>query len=61
LLTYVEEHHSELDAPDPPNSRQVIQEAYQPLMDQVLYGQLPVEDAAKQFREQANALLSANQ
>lgn len=61
LLTYVEEHHSELDAPDPPNSRQVIQEAYLPLMDQVLYGQLSVEDAAKQFREQANALLSANQ
>jgi multiple sugar transport system substrate-binding protein len=61
LLAYVEEHHSELDAPDPPNSRQVIQEAYLPIMDQVLYGQLSVEDGAKQFREQANALLSANQ
>lgn len=60
LLAYVEEHHSELDAPDPPNSRQVIDEAYVPLMDQVLYGQMSPEDAAKQFREQANALLSAN-
>ncbi len=60
LLAYVEEHHSELDAPDPPNSRQVIDEAYVPLMDQVLYGQMSPEDAAKQFREQANALLAAN-
>ena len=60
LLAYVEQHHSELDAPDPPNSRQVIDEVYVPLMDQVLYGQLPAEDAAKQFREQANALLAAN-
>ncbi len=61
LLAYVEEHHSELDAPDPPNSRQVIQEVYTPLMDQILYGQLSPEEAAPQFREQANALLSANQ
>lgn len=61
LLAYVEEHHSELDAPDPPNSRQVIDEVYVPLMDQVLYGQMSPEDAAKQFREQANAILSANQ
>jgi multiple sugar transport system substrate-binding protein len=61
LLEYVEEHHSELDAPDPPNSRQVVDEVYAPLMDQVLYGQLSPEDAAPQFREQANALLSQNQ
>ncbi len=61
LLAYVEDHHSELDAPDPPNSRQVIQEVYTPLVDEVLYGRMSVEDAAKQFREQANGLLSANQ
>ncbi|HEY0603775.1 MAG TPA: extracellular solute-binding protein [Herpetosiphonaceae bacterium] len=61
LLAYVEQHHSDLDAPDPPNSRQVIDEAYAPLMDQVLYGQMSPEDAAPQFREQANAILSANQ
>ena len=61
LLAYVEQNHSELDAPDPPNSRQVIDEVYVPLMDQVLYGQMSPEDAAKQFREQANAILSANQ
>lgn len=61
LLAYVEQHHSELDAPDPPNSRQVIDEVYAPLMDQVLYGQMSPEDAAKQFREQANAILSENQ
>lgn len=61
LLAYVEKNFSKLDAPDPPNSRQVIQEVYTPLMDQVLYGQMKPEDAAKQFREQANALLSANQ
>lgn len=60
LLAYVEEHHSELDAPDPPNSRQVIDEVYTPLMDQVLYGRMAPEEAAKQFREQANALLAAN-
>jgi len=60
LLAYVEQHHSELDAPDPPNSRQVIQEAYTPLMDQILYGLLSPEEGAKQFREQANALLAAN-
>jgi multiple sugar transport system substrate-binding protein len=61
LLAYIEGHHSELDAPDPPNSRQVVNEVYIPLMDQVLYGQMSPEDAAKQFREQANALLSQNQ
>jgi len=61
LLAYIEEHHSELDAPDPPNSRQVIDEVYVPIMDQMLYGQMSPEDGAKQFREQANAILGANQ
>jgi ABC-type glycerol-3-phosphate transport system substrate-binding protein len=30
-------------------------------MDQVLYGQMSPEEAAQQFREQANALLAQNQ
>jgi multiple sugar transport system substrate-binding protein len=61
FIGYVEEHHSELDAPDPPNSRQVVEEVYRPLMDEILYGRLSPEEAAPQFRQQANDLLAANQ
>jgi multiple sugar transport system substrate-binding protein len=61
FIAYIEEHHSELDAPDPPNSRQVIDDVYVPIMNEVLYARMSPEDGATQFREQANAILGANQ
>lgn len=60
LVATVGENPGRLDPPDPPGSAQVINDVYTPLMDQVLYGKLSPEDAAKQFREQANAILAKN-
>jgi multiple sugar transport system substrate-binding protein len=60
LVSLVEKNPSPLDPPDPPGLSEITSKAYMPLMDQVLYGQLSPEDAAKQFREQANAILAKN-
>lgn len=46
--------------PDPPGATDVINNVYKPLIDQVLFGQLSPEQAAKQLREQANAILAKN-
>jgi multiple sugar transport system substrate-binding protein len=58
LVSLVEKNGSPLDPPDPAGHSQVISKVYTPLMEQVLYGQLSPEDAAKQFREQASAILA---
>jgi len=60
LVSLVEKNPSPLDPPDPAGHSEVLSKAYTPLMDQVLYGQLAPEEAAKQFREQANAILGKN-
>lgn len=60
LVSLVEQNGSPIDPPDPPKHSEVISDVYTPLMDQMLYGQLAPEDAAKQFREQASALLASN-
>ncbi len=60
LVSLVEKNPSPLDPPDPPGQNEVVTKVYEPLMDQVLYGRMSPEDAAKQFREQANAILAKN-
>ncbi|WP_026370591.1 ABC transporter substrate-binding protein [Kallotenue papyrolyticum] len=60
IVAKVGEDPSPLDPPDPPGSVEVIDNVYVPLMDQVLYGQIAPEGAAKQFRDQANAILARN-
>ncbi len=60
LVALVEKNPSPLDPPDPAGHSEVISKVYTPLMDQVLYGQLSAEEAAKQFREGADAILAKN-
>jgi multiple sugar transport system substrate-binding protein len=60
LVSQVEKNPSPLDPPDPPGLSEITNKAYTPLMDQVLYGKISPEDAAKQFRDQANAILAKN-
>src|SRR6266545_4732644 len=60
LVSLVEKNPSPLDPPDPPGQNEVVTKVYEPLLDQVLYGRMSPEDAAKQFREQANAILAKN-
>jgi len=60
LVALVEKNPSPLDPPDPAGHSEVISKVYTPLMDQVLYGQLAPEEAAKQFREGADAILAKN-
>ena len=45
---------------DPPGATDVINNVYKPLIDQVLFEQLPPDQAAKQLRDQANAILAKN-
>ena len=61
VVSLVEEQGSPLDPADPPGHTEIVSEVYVPLMDQMLYGQISPEEAATQFREQANAILSQNQ
>ncbi len=54
-----EENSSAFDGPDPVGAGQVI-ELLDNLSEQMNYGQLKVEDAAKEFRQQADGILSQN-
>jgi pectin-derived oligosaccharide transport system substrate-binding protein len=59
FISLVEQHSSPIPPPDPPAEPKIISDAYNPIVDQILYGQITPEEGAKLFREQATALLTA--
>ncbi|MDQ0232534.1 ABC transporter substrate-binding protein [Metabacillus malikii] len=58
-VEWAEQNSSEFDGPDPIGAGEVI-EMLDNLSEQMSYGQLEVKDAAKQFRQQAESILSQN-
>ncbi|WP_299090792.1 sugar ABC transporter substrate-binding protein [uncultured Metabacillus sp.] len=58
-VAWAEQNSSPFDGPDPIGAGEVI-ELLDSLSEQMNYGQLKVEDAAKQFRQQAESILSQN-
>ncbi|MGM0875782.1 MAG: ABC transporter substrate-binding protein [Bacillota bacterium] len=58
-VEWAEQNSSEFDGPDPIGAGEII-ELLDSLSEQMNYGQLKVEDAAKQFRQQAESILSQN-
>ena len=54
----MQKNGSPLDPPDPAGHTEIVNKVYTPIMDEVLYGRMTPEDAAKQFREQASAILA---
>ncbi|MBV9786678.1 MAG: sugar ABC transporter substrate-binding protein [Chloroflexi bacterium] len=48
-----------INPPDPAAHSKILSDVYNPLIDQLLYGELTPEAAAKQFREQATPLLAS--
>lgn len=59
-ISLVEQHSTPIDPPDPPSAGDVLSNNFNPIVEQVLYGKITPEDGAKQFREQANAVLVKN-
>lgn len=59
-VEWAEQNSSAFDGPDPTGAGEVI-ELLDNLAEQMAFGQLKVEDAAKQFRQQAESILSQNQ
>lgn len=47
-----------IDPPDPAAHAKLLADVYNPLIDQLLYGEISPEEAATQFREQATAVLA---
>ena len=58
-VEWAEANSSSFDGPDPVGSGEII-ETLDNLAEQMAYGNIKVEDAAKQFREQANNVLAQN-
>ncbi|MCC3355886.1 ABC transporter substrate-binding protein [Bacillus sp. REN16] len=58
-IEWADGNSSSFDGPDPVGAGEVI-ETLDALSEQMNYGQLKVEDAAKQFRQQAESVLSQN-
>ncbi|MFC4321513.1 ABC transporter substrate-binding protein [Litchfieldia salsa] len=58
-VAWAEQNSSEFDGPDPIGAGEII-ETLDLLSEQMSYGQLSPEDAAKQFRQQAESILSQN-
>jgi multiple sugar transport system substrate-binding protein len=58
-IEYIAAHSKPIDPPAPKGASKVS-DLFDRLQMQIAYGQLTPEDAAKQFREQANQILSNN-
>jgi len=58
-VEWAEGNSSDFDGPDPVGAGEVI-ETLDSLAEQMAYGNLSVKDAAKQFRQQAESVLSQN-
>lgn len=58
-IDYVQKHSRQIDPPAPKGGSKVS-DLLTRLQDQVLYGQMSPQDAAKQFRNEAASILSAN-
>lgn len=58
-VEWAEGNSSTFDGPDPVGAGEII-ETLDSLAEQMAYGNLKVEDAAKQFRQQAESVLSQN-
>ncbi|MDB5084739.1 MAG: sugar transporter substrate-binding protein, partial [Bacilli bacterium] len=59
-IEYVQKHSRAIDPASPKNASKVANDLFPRIQDAVLYGQMTPADAAKQFREQANQILSSN-
>ncbi len=49
-----------INPPDPAAHAKILADVYNPLIDQLLYGEINAEQAAAQFREQATAVLAGS-
>jgi multiple sugar transport system substrate-binding protein len=58
-VSWAQENSSPMDPPDPVGTAEIIQ-LFMTLTEQMDFQQLTPEDAAKQFREEANAILGKN-
>jgi multiple sugar transport system substrate-binding protein len=57
-ISEVEGVAAPIDPPDPAVHAKILADVYNPLIDQLLYGEISAEEAAAQFREQATAVLA---
>ena len=57
-LGEVEAVAAPINPPDPAAHAKILADVYNPLIDQLLYGEITAEEAAAQFREQATAVLA---
>jgi multiple sugar transport system substrate-binding protein len=61
VFSYISEIESvaaPINPPDPAAHAKILADVYNPLIDQLLYGELSAAEAAAQFREQATAVLA---
>jgi multiple sugar transport system substrate-binding protein len=56
-IDIAEQHSSPIDPPDPPKHNNIMQNIYDQLAEQVLYGDISPEVAAEEFRFQAESIL----
>lgn len=59
-IDVAEQYSSPIDPPDPPGHNNIMQNVYDQLAEQVLYEYITPEQAAKEFRRQAEAILKSN-
>ncbi|KAB8141188.1 extracellular solute-binding protein [Chloroflexia bacterium SDU3-3] len=57
-IAEVEAVAAPINPPDPPTHAKIVAEVYNPLIDQLLYGEISAEDAAAQLRTQVSAILA---
>lgn len=58
-ISEVEKVAAPVDPPDPPVHGKLLADVYNPLIDQLLYGELSPEEAAAQLRDQATTILAS--
>lgn len=57
-ISEVEQVAAPINPPDPAAHAKILADVYNPLIDQLMYGELSAEEAARQFREQAAPILA---
>lgn len=57
FVEWAEAHSSKMDPPDPLGSSEVVKEL-ETLTEQMYFGKISPEEAAVQFREKANSILT---
>ena len=59
FIDIAEANSSPIDPPDPPGHNNIMQNVYDTLAEQVLYGDIDAAVAAEEFRLHANSILKS--